>query len=531
MKQLYYVNTEGSGVCVDGCPSTTDTSVVICRDDRPDELVDDAAAVASGYCMYQLESSDTVNYCVLKNSTQWSSFQETDLASYATEFIADMVTAREYIFGFGFCVAILLGFVYMYFMRLPYLVAALVYSCILIVLVALLGLGYGFYATGERWNEEGTRDESFITGAYVFSGIAWVLAFLWTCFICFMRKRIELAIGVIKEAGRVITSMPLIVLWPLLQLVGFVLFMLVWAYYVAYTASLGEFKVVDNTVPGAGGAIPVFDLARKEYSFSEDVEYRLWFLLFCFFWTLNFIGAIGEIVVALSSSTWYFAREKSSVGSGTVIKSISLAMFFHMGTAAFGSLIIAIMQIIEMILSYIHKKAKASQNKVAEVVSCCCMCCFWCLENCMRFINRNAYVQTAIFSTNFCTSAKKAFWLIARNLARVGAVTILSEFVLIIMTMFVSLISAALSYWYMANHIQSDLHTLAGPTLLVVVIAFLTAKLFTEVYGTAITTILQCFIADEEMFPPSQRYAQHDLREWVDQHGGGVSEVRYPQRM
>lgn len=41
--------------------------------------------------------------------------------------------------------------------------------------------------------------------------------------------------------------------------------------------------------------------------------------------------------------------------------------------------------------------------------------------------------QVAIFSTSFCRSSKNAFWLIARNLARVGAVTVVTDFVVFIM--------------------------------------------------------------------------------------------------
>ncbi|CAN0399050.1 unnamed protein product, partial [Hapterophycus canaliculatus] len=48
---------------------------------------------------------------------------------------------------------------------------------------------------------------------------AQVLAFMWTCLFCFLAKRISLAIGVIKEAGRSIAAMPLMVLWPLFELV------------------------------------------------------------------------------------------------------------------------------------------------------------------------------------------------------------------------------------------------------------------------------------------------------------------------
>lgn len=51
------------------------------------------------------------------------------------------------------------------------------------------------------------------------SALPQVIAFLWTCLFCFLAKRISLAIGVIKEAGRSIAAMPVIVLWPLVELV------------------------------------------------------------------------------------------------------------------------------------------------------------------------------------------------------------------------------------------------------------------------------------------------------------------------
>lgn len=38
----------------------------------------------------------------------------------------------------------------------------------------------------------------------------------------------------------------------------------------------------------------------------------------------------------------------------------------------------------------------------------------------------------AVNGTSFCTSGKKAFFLIARNILRIGAVSLVSEFVIII---------------------------------------------------------------------------------------------------
>ena len=39
-----------------------------------------------------------------------------------------------------------------------------------------------------------------------------------------------------------------------------------------------------------------------------------------------------------------------------------------------------------------------------------------------------------------------------------------------------------------------------------------------SVYDMGIATILQCFVADEEMFSSDQRYAEGSLKNWVDDH-------------
>lgn len=83
--------------------------------------------------------------------------------------------------------------------------------------------------------------------------------------------------------------MPLMALWPLVELVGAIAFLSIWIYYAAATASLGD--ITTKTATSAGG----LDLSYKVYEFDQAVEYRGWFLIFCLFWTLNFITAIGQV--------------------------------------------------------------------------------------------------------------------------------------------------------------------------------------------------------------------------------------------
>ena len=59
---------------------------------------------------------------------------------------------------------------------------------------------------------------------------------------------------------------------------------------------------------------------------------------------------------------------------------------------------------------------------------------------------RNAYIQIALMGTNFCTSAKKAFFLILRNAFRFGTVAILGAMINIIGLLFIIAGSVALGY-------------------------------------------------------------------------------------
>ena len=138
----------------------------------------------------------------------------------------------------------------------------------------------------------------------------------------------------------------------------------------------------------------------------------------------------------------------------------------------------------------------------------------------MKFINKNAYIQTAIYGTNFCTSAKNAFFLIARNLMRIAAVGVVSEVVVFIGKYFIIMVTTALAYMCMDRVIGDELNSLVGPCIFVAFFAYCIAILFMSVFAMGISTLLQCFIADEEMHPdPSERYATESLSSFVGSGG------------
>lgn len=428
---------------------------------------------------------------------------------------ADIYTARDFIFGFGFGLALVVSFIYIGILRLPFLLNAVIWGSIFLTIGMVTAVGaYAFYIAGvweaevpQKWSPESIQ-ASKIT-AFVMWGLAAFLFFLMIC----LRKQIQLAIGCVKETGKAVHRMPIIIVVPVVQGVAFILFVLIFATYGLYLASNGDINTTEANVPGFPSPI-----VYRTYDFSDYIYYALWYLLFCFFWTSNFIVAYGDMVVAMAIAKWYFTRNKKETGNLTVLSSFYDTGRYHMGTLAFGSLILAIIQFIRAILAKIQKEVKKADSKIANCLLCCCQCCLWCFEQCIKFLNKNAYIQTAMFGTPFCTSAREAFFLILRNIGRIGAVSYVSGAVLIIGKLFISSVTTGLSYYLMVELIGEELVHVWGPTVLVFLIAYFISDMFLDVFEMGISTILQCLIADEEMFDGDECFAEGALQRWIDKY-------------
>jgi hypothetical protein len=484
-----------------------------------------------GFAYYLGDTYPLFQRCILTNDAQSRISELTDAdndsvldlvnvydtTAFWTNLYGDLWTAKHYILGFGFGCSLVVSLVYLLLLRMPFLLTALVWFSIGSIIALFALAGYFALNTAQRWEAADpptVRPEQIqyteITG-YVLFGISALLALIGCC----LRGQIQLAIGCVKEAGKAINTMVLLLGVPLLQGGAFLVFWLVWGYFCFHLASLGDISTRSFPVDTQGTEVTI-----RIYEFDDFVTQCGWYMLFCFWWTASFIVAVGDMVVAMAVSKWYFTIDKSTISSATVLNALFTTMFFHLGTCAFGSLIIAIIKLIRAILAKLQKQiAQATNKRVAQCMLCCCNCCMCCLEQCMKFINKNAYIQTAIFGTSFCVSGRKAFFLILRNAARISAVSYVSAAVLVIGKLFISTLTTAVSYYCIVEYLEIDLYSYAGPVLLIFVISYFVADMFMDVFEIGILTILHCFVADEEMFGGQARYAEGGLSSWVDKNG------------
>jgi hypothetical protein len=227
------------------------------------------------------------------------------------------------------------------------------------------------------------------------------------------------------------------------------------------------------------------------------LDLREWYSFFAFLWTNAFFVAMGELILAGAVCAWFFTPNTEKGKRGHLRLGIFNAFRYHVGSAAFGSFIIAVVQLAKYMMMYAERQAKAQKNKVAQYILKCLVCCTWCLEKCLKYINKNAYIQVALMGTNFCTSAWNAFNLFFRNALRFGAVAMLGWVIHIIGCLFIVAASTGCGYLIITNMYPEVNPTL--PLLFVVIVSFIVGKLYMAVFGLGVDASLQCMIAAEEM--------------------------------
>ncbi|XP_052789549.1 choline transporter-like protein 2 [Mya arenaria] len=354
-------------------------------------------------------------------------------------------------------------------------------------------------------------------------GSATVLVILLLIFL-FLVKRICIAIELIKEASRAISNMIFVLIWPIIPFLLQIVFLCYYVASAAYVGSMGSKDFYNNGTnttdnggvsyyikrapcdendANTGAACEFVKYGGDEYTIPLEI-----FLLFMFFWCMNFIVALGQMTLAGSIASYYFAYEKpKDIPAFPILGAFYRSIRYHLGSLAFGSLLIAIVQMIRVGLEYIDHKMKGSENCLAKFILKCLKCCMWCLEKFLRFLNKNAYILIAIHGKNFCASAKDAFFLIMRNIVRIVVLDKVTDFILFISKLCcVSAVGAA-SFFFFGGYINityfSDyvptLNYFFTPVILVIIGTFLIASLFFSVYSMAVDTLFMCFLEDLEM--------------------------------
>jgi choline transporter-like protein 2/4/5 len=232
-----------------------------------------------------------------------------------------------YVFGFGIGVTVLIGFVYLFLLQIPGLLHLIIWLVILAVLTIFALGSYLLLKLSYTWEEDDIHSMTEVKTMRGVSYTGFVITFLYICLVLVMRKRIMLAIGIVKRTARALLTMPTLLFVPVIQSMGNALFLVPWAIYVFCLASSGEMQNKTNSYTLNGQTITY---EYRTFEYTNNTKYAFLYLLFCWFWTSEFIVALGQIIISLAFSLWYFTRDKSQRGLVSVswVRSFSMYLIF-----------------------------------------------------------------------------------------------------------------------------------------------------------------------------------------------------------
>ncbi|KAF0699844.1 Aste57867_9620 [Aphanomyces stellatus] len=353
--------------------------------------------------------------------------------------------------------------------------------------------------------------------------------------VCFMRKRIKIAIGIIREASRAIQRLPLLIAFPVIPVVFLVVLFIYTTVIGAYiysadgNISLNGVGALSSVAPGNATAMWSSQLSATTSAVQPKqlMEIMIAYHLFGFLWTNQLIQAVSMTTIAGAVCKYYWSRDKSvaEMGRFPILAAFKNCFRYHFGSLAVGSFIIALVQFIRMVLMYIdHQTKQLQQSNVAVKIALKVVaCCLWCLEKCLKFISKNAYILIAMKGRSFCASTREAFSLIFANMAQVAITATIVNLIVVVARVTISVACALLLFLYLDKSAAfeiggaRELSSVFPPVLLGWILAWFVSGAFLGVYEMTVDTILLCFCEDRRINKENGHYyMSKELEKFVD---------------
>lgn len=435
--------------------------------------------------------------------------------------------------------AIILGCIFLFLLRL--LISFIVWLMLIAFFVALVGAGAFcfvlYYTKGQTAYLMVAAAQHYSAFFLILSILLWIAAFVYLLVILALAKKIRFVCAVIKVAGRIMASAPTMVLLPLITTV-LIAVTLVWAILIGVCLYSSSKKGIGYSLVPVTNAL-LYDGAQKLKINGTDMfnvstaaltsPYASGYLaladVFGFFWTAGFLDAFCFTVIAFVAVFWYFSDlrdEAKAVPVYGIYKGVWWTLFYHMGTLALGSLLVAIVQTLRVLLTYFAKKARVlvTDNHLLRCLVCYAQCFLAYFERVLLAVNRNAYTMMCVTSENFCVSACRAIALMIKHAAELVFLDWFLGVVMFMGKLCIIGVCCLTAYFLLdVPALAPEVRTKVLPLIVVAVLVYFLGSVFFNVYMSAASALLVCYCYDRDV--NSSRgtyYVPQELEHQIDDY-------------
>jgi len=148
---------------------------------------------------------------------------------------------------------------------------------------------------------------------------------------------------------------------------------------------------------------------------SGTVAGLIFFETFSFLWTSMVVGnvAIATLAGGAYGSWYYFGpREYGQMPKHPNLAAFGRASTLSLGSIAFGSLIVTLLELLKMILQMARNNANADGQPIEAALACCAECFIGCIEGAVQYFNRYAYIEIALYGKPYLSAARDTWRLL-----------------------------------------------------------------------------------------------------------------------
>lgn len=313
---------------------------------------------------------------------------------------------------------------------------------------------------------------------YTISIISTVTMVIYLIIITSMKKKIHLVASLFEEAGKAIRDMPMLLFQPLWTIIFATFVIWFWFEGVMTFYYASKPYVVQRKI--------IYPPSRK---YLKDM---MMYYSMAFAWVLKFILDCQDVIISSAVAEWYFSRDKSKLIS-PIFRSLNNLLSYHLGSVVLGSAIITAIKILRIVLKRIEKLAKDRSHRL---IGKYCKCSLKISQNFLIYVNKNAYIEIAIYGYGFCKSAQRAFSVLINNALKVIVINSVGDFVLLMSKCAVIIITSIIGLQLFQN--KDGLNNIMIPVLISCFFAYVVSSCFISVYETVIDSLFICFCEDCE---------------------------------
>ncbi|CAF1136138.1 unnamed protein product [Adineta steineri] len=264
------------------------------------------------------------------------------------------------------------------------------------------------------------------------------------------------------------------------------------------------------------------------HRFAQFLSEHSWlvniFNIFMIYWLLAFTIALEQMILACTFVSYYWQLNQLNqkcchnyIHKCLCFQGVLLTFRYHLGTIAFGSSIIAIIDTLRTLIDLIKDRMEAMN--IDNYGKCCLKIIkgsLNCIRCCFQFFSRYTYIMTAVSGKWFCSSAFTATKLLLENCLRVFILDRVCAILLYIGRITITIGSCVFTAYILDNiGLNITLHFSWFPVLIIGISVYISSAIFLNVYATATSTLFFCVIYDLEVRNDSQQISNR-LREIID---------------